>query len=246
MRNKSILKICWCATLFVGTMLPVKAQWSVGVLAGADYNDYTFRKGYAENYYYGGKRGFELTVPVQYQVKEWLGVRADLSYVQKGHHTRRTEPYAGEWSNTRDHYLQLPLMASFSVGGPKVRAWANPGVYAGYWLESHWTGVSQPVTDENNSITLVEDNPSLGYHFNEKIPFNSQRDNRWDAGLTGVVGVGWRFLPAVEARLEGVCWYSLVDRASGSAHNLAPRYDTTYAVRAGFVYYFNPKKKSEK
>lgn len=227
-------------TLLLLCCVTARAQWSIGIAAGYDRNNYTYEKGYAYDYRFGNKSGLEIDVPVQYNFVDWFGVRADLAYVQKGHTMHRTGNHAGEYYDMRDHYLQLPVMASFSFGGSKVRGWFNPGVYAGYWLSSHWSGVTKMANSENFGLGIYEDS-GYAYYFDEKVDFLSKRDNRLDAGLTGVVGIGWRFLPNIEARLEGVCWYSLVDRASGSSNNLAPRYDTTFTGRVGFAYYFSKK-----
>ena len=117
-----------------------RAQWSVGVMAGYDYNVYSVAKGYAYDYRYGGMGGLEVTVPVQYNFLDWLGLRADVSYVQKGHTMHRTGVYEGLWTDTRDHYLHVPLMLSFSFGGSKVRGWVDAGGYIGGWLSSWQKG----------------------------------------------------------------------------------------------------------
>lgn len=215
----------------------IKAQWSVGLMAGYDYNFYSYEKEFAYDYRYGDKEGFELTIPVQYNFCDWLGVRADLSYVQKGHTMHRTGVYKGQYTDTRDHYMHLPLMLSFSFGGRKVRGWFNPGGYIGYWMASYWEGVTQMVNGPNGEYYISQDE-TMAYHFSEKVKFMDQRDNRLDAGLTGVIGVGWRFMPQLELRVEGVCWYSLVNRESGSSGNIAPRYDSTLAARIGLAYSF--------
>ena len=77
-----------------------------------------------------------------------------------------------------------------------------------------------------------------GYHFDEKVEFLDRRDQRFDAGLTGLAGVGWKLTPLVEVRLEGVCWYSLIDTASRTPDNVAPRYNTTWALRLGCAFHF--------
>jgi hypothetical protein len=237
MRNILILMLILLAPAFA------RAQWSVGLMAGYDRNVYTYEKGYAYDLRFGNKSGLELTVPVQYNFNDWLGVRADLSYVQKGHTMHRTGWATGMEINTRDHYLQVPLRASFSFGGSKVRGWFNPGGYVGYWLSSYWEGTTLMMTSPNGADYSILQDPSIAYEFDEKVKFMSERDNRLDAGLTAVVGVGWRFHPCLEARLEGACWYSLVDRASSDSYNVAPRYDTTYSIRLGVAYYFKQKNK---
>ena len=217
-----------------------KAQWSVGVLAGYDYNVYSYSKGYAYDYRYGNKGGLEVTVPVQYNFFDWLGIRADISYVQKGHTMHRTGIYEGTFTDTRDHYLHIPLMVSFSFGGEKVRGWVDAGGYLGGWLASRQRGVvDRPIGFEPNQEGAFKDYyDERYYYFDEKVEFFDLRDQRYDAGLTGVAGVGWKVVPAVELRIEGVCWYSLIDTASRTPDNVAPRYNTTWALRLGCAFHF--------
>ena len=65
--------------------IAANAQWSVGVLAGYDYNLYDYAKGYAYDLRYDGRAGLDFTVPVQYNFNQWFGLRADFDYVQNGH-----------------------------------------------------------------------------------------------------------------------------------------------------------------
>ena len=226
--------------LTLSLCLVARAQWSVGIMAGYDYNSYSMAKGYAYDYRYGGMGGLEVTVPVQYNFLDWLGVRADISYVQKGHTMHRTGIYEGLWTNTRDHYLHIPLMVSFSFGGEKVRGWVDAGGYIGGWLASWQKGVDEhPIgsePDQEGSFKYYQD--ERGYHFDEKVEFLDRRDQRFDAGLTGLAGVGWKVTHLLELRLEGVCWYSLIDTASRTQDNVAPRYNTTWALRFGCAFHF--------
>ena len=233
---KRIILFLFALTLCAGA----RAQWSVGIMAGYDYNVYSVAKGYAYDYRYGGKGGLEVTVPVQYNCLEWLGLRADLSYLQKGHTMHRTGVYGGMWTDTRDHYLHVPLMVSFSFGGKTVRGWVDAGGYIGGWLSSWQKGVASiPIgnePDQEGAFKYYQD--VRGYYFDEKVEFLDRRDQRFDAGLTGVAGVGWKVTPLVEVRLEGVCWYSLIDTASRTPDNVAPRYNTTWALRLGCAFHF--------
>ena len=231
--------------------MAAKAQWSVGVMAGYDHNVYSCDNGFASDYQYGNRGGLEITVPVQYDFKEWLGVRADLQYVQKGHTFQRSGTLEGTYTNTRDHYLQIPLTASFSYGGKKLRGWVNPGVYGGYWLSSRRKSLygiynfsSIEYIPYATSPEYAEELADYVIHVDEKVEFDSRRDRRLDAGLTATVGVGYRFCPNWEARVEGACYYSLVSRTKGSEFiNYSKRYDTTWVIRAGVVYAFGKSTK---
>ena len=50
--------------------IAANAQWSVGVLAGYDYNLYDYAKGYAYDLRYDGRAGLDFTVPVQYNFNQ--------------------------------------------------------------------------------------------------------------------------------------------------------------------------------
>ena len=232
-------KLLMCL-LALALCIGAKAQWSAGIMAGYDYNVYTLAKGYAYDYRYGPMDGLEVTAPVQYNFFDWFGIRADLSYVQKGHKMHRSGKFEGLWTDTRDHYLHIPLMASFSFGGKKVRGWFDAGAYVGAWLSSWQKGVAEMVVGQeayqNGGFKYYQD--KRGYHFEEKVEFLDCRDQRFDAGLTGLVGVGWRLTPLLELRMEGVCWYSLIDTASKTPDNVSPRYNTTWSLRLGCAFHF--------
>lgn len=214
--------------------IAANAQWSVGVLAGYDYNLYDYAKGYAYDLRYDGRAGLDFTVPVQYNFNQWFGLRADIDYVQKGHKMHRSGTHEGTYTNTRDHYLHLPIVASFSFGGEKIRGYLNLGGYMGFWAVSSIEGQAR--------LAMAPDiDDTQYYYFNEKLDFDSKRDNRFDAGLTGSIGLGYYFKHNVEFRAEGLCYYSLIDTGSGSKNNIAPRYNTTFALRVGCIYHFITK-----
>ncbi len=155
--------------------IAANAQWSVGVLAGYDYNLYDYAKGYAYDLRYDGRAGLDFTVPVQYNFNQWFGLRADIDYVQKGHKMHRSGIHQGSYTNTRDHYLHLPIVASFSFGGEKIRGYLNLGGYMGFWAVSSIEGQAR--------LAMAPDiDDTQYYYFNEKLDFDSKRDNRFDAG----------------------------------------------------------------
>ena len=114
-------------------------QWRIGVNGGADVNHFIVDKHYQTDFQYKDRWGLTLGVMGQYDVNQWLGVRAELDWTQKNYrHTRETKQlFNYKYVN---NYLQLPVMASFSFGGQKVRGFLNTGVYGGYWLNSSREG----------------------------------------------------------------------------------------------------------
>lgn len=190
--------------------------------------------GYAYDMRYEERGGFTVGIPVQYDFFDWLGVRAEISFVQKGHKMHRTDVWNKLHTDTRNNYLHVPVMARFSFGGQRVRGFLNAGGYIGGWLSSHREGLTfrwfgdESEDDVNGWIT-----PGNSYEFDEKVPFDSRRDNRFEAGLAGGIGVACRVAPRVEVEVEGRCYYALTDMQKAYMKFQTPRYNTTFVIQAG-------------
>lgn len=190
--------------------------------------------GYAYDMRYEERGGFTVGIPVQYDFFDWLGVRAEVSFVQKGHKMHRTNIWNKLHTDTRNNYLHVPVMARFSFGGQRVRGFLNAGGYIGGWLSSHREGLTfrwfgdESEDDVNGWIT-----PGNSYEFDEKVPFDSRRDNRFEAGLAGGIGVACRVAPRVEVEVEGRCYYALTDMQKAYMKFQTPRYNTTFVIQAG-------------
>ena len=204
--------------------MAVHAQWRVGVTGGTDYNLYTMDIQYESDWKTEGRWGATVGITGQYDVTNWLGVRADLNWMQKNYrHYRERLPISYRYFND---YLQLPVMASLSVGGKKLRGFVNLGVYGGYWLSSHREGY------ETNIFSVKY------YSFSEKVEFDSERDQRWDFGLVGGVGLEYCFAKHWAAQVEARCYYSTTSVQKQYMRVKDYRYNNTIAIQAGVNYKF--------
>ena len=171
-----------------------------------------------------GRWGATIGITGQYDVTNWLGVRADLNWTQKNYrHYRDRLPIEHKYFN---NYLQLPVMASLSMGGEKLRGFVNLGVYGGYWLSSHREG------SDFNSFS------AMTYSFSEKVEFDSDRDQRWDCGLVGGVGLEYRFAKHWAAQVEARHYYSTTSAQKQYMKVKDYRYNHTTAIQAGVYYLF--------
>lgn len=212
---------------FIALVLPslAFAQWRVGVNGGATYNHSTISKHYMTDYQWKDRWGVTLGVMGQYDVNDWLGVRAELDWTQKNYRLTR-QIFSHLDYKYVNNYLQLPVMASFSFGGKQLRGFCNAGVYGGYWLTSGREG-----TDFNNSSEKV-------YEFSEDIKFNSERDQRFDFGFVGGIGLEYRFCQRWAAQVEMRYYYSTVSTQKDYMRLSDPRYNSTLGVLAGLWYSF--------
>ena len=212
---------------FIALVLPslAFAQWRVGVNGGATYNHSTISKHYMTDYQWKDRWGVTLGVMGQYDVNDWLGVRAELDWTQKNYRLTRQILSNLDYKYV-NNYLQLPVMASFSFGGKQLHGFCNAGVYGGYWLTSGREG-----TDFNNSSEKV-------YEFSEDIKFNSERDQRFDFGFVGGIGLEYRFCQRWAAQVEMRYYYSTVSTQKDYMRLSDPRYNSTLGVQAGLWYSF--------
>lgn len=212
---------------FIALVLPslAFAQWRVGVNGGATYNHSTISKHYMTDYQWKDRWGVTLGVMGQYDVNDWLGVRAELDWTQKNYRLTR-QIFSNLDYKYVNNYLQLPVMASFSFGGKQLRGFCNAGVYGGYWLTSGREG-----TDFNNSSEKA-------YEFSEDIKFNSERDQRFDFGFVGGIGLEYRFCQRWAAQVEMRYYYSTVSTQKDYMRLSDPRYNSTLGVLAGLWYSF--------
>ncbi len=213
--------------LSLALMLPITAfaQWRVGVNVGGDVNHYSVSTQFQSDLQYKDRWGVTMGAMGQYNFFDWLGVRAELDWTQKNYRMKR--PILGyvDYKYT-NNYLQLPVMASFSFGGKKLRGFCNLGIYGGYWLNSSRKGV------EMNTSGLV------AYDFSEKIDFNDERDQRWDFGFVGGAGLEYRFAAKWAAQLELRYYYSTVSVQKDYTGFKDNRYNSTLALQAGVWYCF--------
>lgn len=208
-------------------MLPTLAfaQWRVGVNGGADYNHTTISKHYMTDYQWDDRWGVTLGVMGQYDVNDWLGLRAEFDWTQKNY--RLTRQFFSEVDYKYvNNYLQLPVMASFSFGAERLRGFCNAGVYGGYWLTSGREGM------DFNSFT------GKAYEFSEDLKFNDERDQRLDFGFVGGMGVEYRFGQHWAAQAEVRYYYSTVSTQKDYMHLSDPRYNSTLGLQASLWYCF--------
>lgn len=220
MKKKAILT-------FLTLLMPLlaSAQWRVGVTAGATYNHYSIDKQYWLDYQYEGAWSPTIGVTGQYDFNSWLGVRADLSWTQKNHREYRRRLENVDYK-VKNHYLLLPVMASFNFGGQKLRGFCNLGVYGGYWLSSHIDGVLAGYIDD------------MAYPLDTKVEFMSERDKRWDCGLAGGLGLEYRFDRHWIMQAEARCYYSTTSTVKDYQQKRQTRYNTTIGLQAGVAYCF--------
>lgn len=219
MKNKTFVVLC-----LLLCSVAASAQWRVGVTAGATCNHYVYDRQYMTDYVNKDRWGVTLGVSGQYNFTDWFGVRADLNWTQKNHRTiRNRNPMDYRHTN---NYMLLPVMASFSFGGEKLRGFCNLGVYGGYWLSSNYEAWDY---DDVSNIT---------YHLQGHTAFDADRDQRWEFGYVGGLGLEYRFAPHWGAQIEARYYYSGTSVTKQYMRVKDYRYNNTLSLQTGVSYFF--------
>lgn len=202
------------------------AQWAVGLRGGVSSTSITRSQAGRIDETYSSRCGFDLGVNCSYAVAPWLSVRADLAAMQRNHRLQRHLNYlAPVFTDHRNTYLLLPLMADFSFGGTRLRGHLLLGGYAGYWLSHRVKGTTYVMTDYD-----VFFNP-----FDEKRAFTSE-DRRFNAGLLGGLALSYPLGGQIDLNLDAILYYDLVSHHKGYPQLQDYRYLNTASLTLGVTY----------
>jgi hypothetical protein len=231
-------EICFCLLqilLIPGSYYTAHAQWYVGISAGWNKNYINSDISNRPFSQYKGKSGFSTGIPVLYQFNSWMGVQAELMYAQKNYQLVRSGYFNGIYENTKNSYLQLPVMAHFIFGEKKLTGFLNIGGYAGYWITSSISGTTVNFEDiiQNQGKDENIFDGLRPYNYNENYPFLHDRDQRW--GIGGLLGIGMEyhfnngFIPFWESRYTA----DITDQQKNYMIKRYPRRNETINLQIG-------------
>ena len=199
------------------------AQWRIGAYGGIDWGVRSINPGYnyalARSAVVGGTVGMS----GQYNFKEWIGIRTDLNAQWRNYNDSYS--VVEEYYRYRNMYLTLPVMASFSFGGEKIRGYVGLGGYIGLWctqnIDSRQSNINHSSYSECSSSGFIK------------------ADKRFDDGLVGCLGVSCMLTANFALDIEGMLFYGLADsHNTGSSKFLQPSYFTTPCINIGMSWFF--------
>jgi hypothetical protein len=235
---------------FVLTAVPLQAQntdnsgninpaeerpvhWYFGISGGYTNNQlYTSTANRAFTTYENGD-GFAAAIPVRYQVNSWFALQAEFQFVQKNYVWERTGPFSRIYSEVTNSFIDFPLMAQFSFGGQKLRGFVNAGGFLGVWVDSRRKG-----TERTTSVDYWNPDEIYYYDYDEKMDFDTRRDNRFDAGLLLGGGVQYALKPCTFF-IEGRYNFGLTDLQKKYAYEMVPRINDTFVIQCGVIFNHN-------
>lgn len=202
-----------------------KSKWRIGVSGGLTSNSYKKYNGYQSDWQQTKRLGATAGISGQYDLNDWFGLRADLMWTQKNYCSSRSL-VPMEYNYTND-YIQLPVMASFSFGGDRVRGFMNVGVYGGYWIGSRVKG---------NASNIISNVPNES--FSQSGMIDSRRDNRFVVGCVAGAGVEVNITPRWSLQTELRYYYDTTSQVKTEQIGYNGRYNSTLALQATAYYHF--------
>lgn len=127
--------------------------------------------------------------------------------------------------------MQLPVYTHFSFGGEKLRGFINAGVYMGYWIASRTEG-----TQCQYFYDIIDPYAQAPFHFDEKVPFDNRRDNRFDGGLMTGLGIQYQLTPYIQLVVEGRYYRGLSDLQKDYMLKQIHRYNDTFTLQIGCMF----------
>jgi Outer membrane protein beta-barrel domain len=217
-----------------------EAQLSIGIEGGYNKNYLNTNNANRAFTDYIPLQGFDMGIPIQYKIADWFAIGTDISFVQKNYSQQRSAFFAGVYQDNTNSYVQLPVMGHFMFGGQRLKGFLNAGIYAGYWMYARVKGEMPNILNISNDSTSTSsvydyENP---YSYNEKYTFNNTKDNRWEVGWIGGLGLSYDLNDHYQVFAEGRLLYSFTDQQKNYMINQVPRYNTTYGINAGLMYTF--------
>ncbi|MFR9602776.1 MAG: porin family protein [Rikenellaceae bacterium] len=227
------INILILTTLLALCSTPSMAQIAVGVSGGYTYNTLDAEVGYYYTMDYKSRGGYSVSLPVEYsfagQGVEWLALRVEPSLITKNYtYERLYGTYIVDQQNYTNAFVDLPIMAKFAIQSGRFTGYLNAGGYIGYWASSSSFGYYS--TFEYQDFTHI--------YFDERIEFDSRKDNRFEAGLVLGLGVEYEITQRVGCFVEAKYMHSLTDMQKDYMINQYPRYNSTILAQVGVMYRF--------
>ena len=225
---KKNLLITMAVILFCLTATQVKAQWALGLQGGWTRTSTDRNNMGRIDESYSSLNGFDLGIQAHYSFNDWLAIRVDLDYMKRSHRMDRYLNYVSKaYTEYRNDYLMLPVMADFSFGGKLLQGHLLCGGFGGYWLKAHVNGTG---------IT-----PHLTENFYQDFDANHEftaEDQRLTAGLVGGISLTADVYKNIGINLDALYYYDLVSYHKDYAHLKDPRYLDTFSLTLGVYYKF--------
>ena len=208
---------------FIALATSVNAQFGIGLKGGLDFNSITRSNSGRIDETYHAKKGIDYGIVLSYQFNEWFALRANVEMLSRSHTMKRNLNILKDvYTDYKNQYLILPIMADFTFGGKKLRGHFMIGGYMSYWMFAKVSG---------NTFDIYEKT----IPFDEKMEFNEYH-NRFLAGVIAGPGLSFDISNHISLELDALIYYDLVSYMKVNKISPDPRYNNTASLTLGVIY----------
>lgn len=202
------------------------SPWAIGLRGGWTSTTISRYDAGRMDEVYSALGGLETGFQGSYRINPWFALRANISFMQRSHRMDRNLNYLDPvYTEHRNSYLMLPVVADFTFGGKRLLGHLLAGGNAGYWLSERRKGTTYWMTDY---YVYFED-------FDETRDFTDE-DSRLNAGLVFGVGISCPIGSKWELGLDALYYYDLTSHHTGYDNLADPRYLNTLAINLNLNY----------
>jgi hypothetical protein len=240
--KKIVLVITFLSIIFFSG----KAQFFFGLEGGYTKNWLHTDIGNLNNTKNKNGNGFGYGLLVKYDINKFLSLRTGIDLMQKSYSFFRTDSFAGTYETFKNSYLQVPLTTQIKAFKIKrIKLVFNVGIFTAYWLYAKVDGAIPNIFNSTN--TIGSDGQITQYlafaSYSEKYQFNTNRDNRFEFGLTTGIGVYYKFNSDYSVFLESGYYQSFTDKQKKYMVNQISRFNQTVCISIGCLMRFCKNKK---
>lgn len=206
------------------------SPWNVSFEAGYTLGLMNMKGLQREGRYENPGHAFEVAVPVEYRINEYVSISSGIRYIGKSY---QTEKYY-EGSLIRDirsveHFFEIPLSFRLSYGNEKVRGFVSAGAYIGVrFLSTEMGGFD---------MTLFMQHLGISSYWGV-LDLNANVDNLFDAGILAECGVAFKVNNADEVYITARYQYSLTELDRNYQEELTHRYIDSLSITLGYTFAF--------
>lgn len=193
----------------------------LGIISGPVMNQYNITPLFTYHYYDEDYLiGFNCGARFLWQPLKWIGVRSNLTVINKAHAFIYYNGYS--YNTNNNFYIQLPVMADFSWTIKRFRIHTDLGLFFGCFATSYNVGSFISGIQSSNMKT--------DYSY-----FESERRStkRFEMGYAATFGFSCRIYKHFNLLAESALFYGLSDTHDASSVSPNPAYNTTIAINLG-------------
>jgi hypothetical protein len=182
------------------------------------------------------RRGTDFSLDVFYKIGRHFSLLSSFGKIQKNYTIQNITNRI--FQNITNTYLYVPVGIKYSFNVfKKMNVFSSISMYGGYWTKSTISGFVPNVfsiTREDGSAYDIIKLEEVNYAYK----FDSKKDERFEFGWSGSMGVEYALYKKVNISLNGSFIQSTTDQQKEYAAFLTPKVNQTLKFSIGCIYLF--------